>query len=361
MIKKIILLGSTGSIGRQSLEVIKTQSADFQVVALSVYSDIENLYRQVLEFRPQAVAISSENAAQRFQSLISDQKKYLEIEIFSGEQATQKLIENFNCELVINAISGMAGLPSSIKTLEKGINLALANKESIVAAGSQLKQIAKASGSSIIPIDSEHSGVFQCLVGRDLSDVEKVYLTCSGGPFRGKNYHEFANSTVKEALNHPTWSMGKKNSIDSATLVNKGLELIEAHYLFDLPPEKLEILIHPQSLVHALVQFSDGSILAQINSPDMKIPIAYALNWPKIKPNTFTRPSFSDMSLNFSKPDHENFPAIKLAYQAINLGDPYPRLYTESNERAVSKFLQGEIAFGDIIEEIKKIFPSNKP
>jgi len=313
--KTIIILGSTGSIGRQTLDVIRASKNKFKVVGLSANTNKSLLEKQAKEFG--AKWITTENPA---------------------ELASKK------CDIVVNAISGLAGLEPTLAALKVGNKIALANKESIVASGEKIMRLAMSG--QIVPVDSEHSSIYQCLVGRDINTVDKIILTCSGGPFLGKKKSELKNASASQALAHPTWSMGKKISVDSATLMNKGFEVIEAHHLFGIPYEKIEVLIHPQSIVHGMVVFKDGSIVAHASMPDMKIPIAYALGANV----SFSKLDLAGKNLNFLQPDHETFEGIKIALKYKNRG----KKLVEANDEAVHKFLAGEIEFLDIYKEIKK-------
>lgn len=327
--KKIVVMGSTGSVGVQTLEVIKSNPDDFYVSGLTAHSNKRLLNSQVKEFKPR----------------------------YGGTTVPKdviKMVTEQDVDIVMVACSGTDMLPAVMSAIEAGKTIAIANKEMIVEEGATIMNAVREHSTTIIPVDSEHSGIFQCLRGRKKQDIEKVILTCSGGPFRQKKAEDLKSVTVNEALNHPTWRMGKKISIDSATLMNKALEIIEAKYLFDLDPEQIEVLIHPQSIVHAMVQFKDGNIIAHLGYPDMKIPISYALYYPEVKENNLPRPDLTKAKLEFYKPDSENFPSIDFAYHALSRKCGCEKRLNKSNEVAVEKFMKGEIVFPDIFKIIRK-------
>lgn len=344
-VKKILILGSTGSIGQNTLEVVRRFPDRLRVVALAAGRNLSLLQEQIREFQPEAVAIKSEADARSLKKII----KKTGTVVYAGEKGLEQLVLHTKADLVVSAITGVTGLIPTLRALEKGIDVALANKESMVVAGPFLKKIAAKRKARIIPIDSEHSGIFQCLNGRSVKSVKKVYLTASGGPFLNIPIEELYNKSQAEALAHPRWKMGKKVSIDSATLMNKGLELIEARYLFNLQPEQLDVLIHPQSIVHALVEFRDGSCLAQLSQTDMKIPIQYALSYPERWDSPKSALNLSEVGcLQFSPVEHRRFPMLSLARKALEAGRSLPVAVNAANEVAVEAFLENNINFGQI-------------
>ena len=345
--KKVVILGSTGSIGRQALEIIRTDRSNFNVVGLGVGHNIEELKKQIEEFSPSVVSVFDKREAEKLKKEMGKRVK-----ILSGEEGNIALVEE-DVDIVVAAIVGTEGVYSVIRALEIGKRVALANKESLVVAGRFVKEAMERGGGEIIPVDSEHSAIFQILKGGEKKEVRRLILTASGGPFLNRKNLE--DVTVEEALKHPTWRMGKKITIDSATMFNKGLEIIEAHWLFDFPPEKIGVLIHPQSIVHSMVEFVDGSIMAQMGPADMKIPISSALYYPDRWDRPITGFSLVDRDLQFFNPDFKKFPALPLAYRALEEGDLSCFIYSQSNEVAVSGFLRGEIGFTDIpvvVEEV---------
>ncbi len=350
-LRKLVILGSTGSIGRSTLEVLDDHPGRFEVVGLAAKSDVERMLTQIERYRPNYVYMGDQGAA----DFLKGELLAKDIDVLSGDEGLIKMSSLPEVDLVVNALVGAAGLLASLTTVESGKYLALANKESLVVGGSLFEQAAERTGARILPIDSEHSAIWQCLAsGRD-SDIRRLILTASGGPFRTKKRSEFENVTKEEALNHPTWQMGPKVTIDSATLMNKGLELIEAVWLFSIPPEMVSIVVHPQSVVHSMVEYVDSSIVAQMSAPDMKLPIAYALFWPERVSADYGRLDLTEMqSLTFTKPDVEKFPAINLAYNAATLGGTAPAALNAANEVAVEAFLLGRIGFIDITDIIEK-------
>lgn len=352
--KKLVILGATGSIGTQALDLKRRAPQIFDIVGLSAYSNLELLKKQISEFQPRKVAIKDELQSELAEWLGKNALNL--VEILAGEAGLYELAGAAEADLVVNGLVGQIGVEPTLAALKNGKNVALANKEALVCAGEQIMLLARAKDVKIIPIDSEHSAIFQCLEGRDIKDVEKIVLTCSGGPFRGKKRSELAEVTVEEALKHPTWKMGPKITVDCATLVNKGLEVIEAMYLFDLKPEQIEVVIHPQSLVHGLVYFRDGTVLMQSAVNDMRIPIAYALNYPKSRPNDLARlelTSSGNTSWTFEKPDLATFQGLALAYEAARRGGDWPRRFNDANEEAVQLFLAGKIKFLEIYDRLR--------
>lgn len=356
--KNIVILGSTGSIGRSSLEVISVFPEKFRVVGLAVDRNIKVLYEQIKRFQPEIVAVTNERAFQELKSLTGQSKKPL---ILQGLEGICSVAQYQKADIVISAISGSAGLIPTLTAIRSRKIIALANKEALVAAGKIIMSEISKNKAILIPIDSEHSAIFQCLKGARKNSIKRIILTASGGPFIGKSVKELDKITFKDALKHPNWKMGKKITIDSATLMNKGLEVIEAHHLFNLPPEKIDVLIHPQSIVHSIVEFKDGSYLAQMSKPDMKGPIAYALSYPKRLKNVMKPIDWDEIvTLNFLKPDSKTFPSLSLAYQALKAGGTMPTVLNASNEVVVNAFLNEIIGFNDIPVIISKVMDSHK-
>lgn len=342
--KKVFILGSTGSIGVNCLNVINNLKDDFEVAGLTVNSNTELLLEQINKFNPRVVAVRDKNAAKKILGKLPDS-----CELFVGEDGLIKASLEAEYDIFMGAMVGFAGLTPTIEAVKRGKRIALANKETLVVAGELVTDLCRANNSEIIPVDSEHSAIYQCLIGENLNEVEKLILTASGGPFLNKEKSFFENATVDEALNHPNWKMGSKITIDSATMMNKGLEVIEAHWLFGLPVEKIEVVIHPQSIIHSLVQFVDGSIKAQLGLPDMKLPIQYALTFPERLQNDFKRTDLPAIgTLNFFEPDLDKFECLKLAFEVLNEGGTAPCILNAANEVAVSKFLNKEIRFSYI-------------
>ncbi len=348
--KKIAILGSTGSVGTQALEVISTFKDSFEVEVLTAYNNVQLLIEQAEIFQPNAVVIANED---KF-NILSEALKKTPVKVYAGADALEQIVQIESIDIVLAAMVGYSGLIPVINAIKAGKMIALANKETLVVAGEMITGLARERNVSIIPVDSEHSAIFQCLVGEP-DAVEKIYLTASGGPFRGKTRQSLQKVTKSEALQHPNWAMGAKITIDSATLMNKGLEAIEAHWLFNLHPDQIEVVIHPQSVLHSMVQFTDGSIKAQMGLPDMKLPILYALTYPDRIKSDFTRFSFTDYpELNFEAPDTDSFPNLFLAYQAMKAGGIMPCVMNASNEIAVEAFLNDRIGFYDISLVIEK-------
>lgn len=369
--RKVILLGSTGSIGTQTLEVVEQYKNKYEVLALSAGSNIELLYAQTITFKPEFVGIADEKAAEKFKNLFTgtDYKP----QIFSGKNAATIIAGLDSQAIVVNGITGAIGLRPTIVALENGSRLALANKESLVIGGALVKQSQKIPG-QIVPVDSEHSAIAQCLMGGKhnkgmcalqvdgTSEVDHIILTASGGPFRGYDRVQLEKVTAKDALKHPTWNMGNVVTINSSTLMNKGLELIEAHLLFDIAPEKIHPVVHPQSIIHSMVAFKDGSILAQASPPNMKLPIVLGLSWPERLENILPTVDFSlTQSWDFMPVDNEAFPALELAKQSINASNTHPCVMNASNEICVELFLNNKIGFLDIIDTVTKVLDSYSP
>ena len=348
--KHIAILGSTGSIGTQSLEVVDAHPERFVVEVLTANNNSKLLIEQAKKYKPNVVVITNESKYKEVNNALFD----LGIKVFSGENSLEEVVENENIDIVLTALVGYSGLKPTIRAIKSGKNIALANKETLVVAGDLITKLCKQYGVSIYPVDSEHSAIFQCLVGEHFNPIEKIYLTASGGPFRGKNREELLHVTKEQALKHPNWEMGSKITIDSASMMNKGLEVIEAKWLFDLKKEQIEIVVHPQSVVHSAVQFTDGSVIAQLGIPDMKLPIQYALGFPERLENNFKRFSFLDYpELTFEKANFDTFKNLSLAYSAMEKGGNIPCILNAANEVVVDAFLKDKISFlsmSDVIE-----------
>jgi 1-deoxy-D-xylulose-5-phosphate reductoisomerase len=343
--KRIAILGSTGSIGQNALEVISRSKNKWDVVGLAAGRNLELFKKQVAEFTPEIISLEREEDAAEF---LSEYPHYSS-KICHGQEGAEAVARYDENDIVLSAITGINGLRPTLEAVQAGKRVALANKESLVVAGPLILMAAKQTGSQIIPVDSEHSGVFQCLAKEDKGDVKKVILTASGGPFFHLSAEEMKNKSLDEALDHPRWKMGKKVTIDSATLMNKGLELIEARWLFGLEPDQLDMLIHPQSIVHSLVEMRDGSVLAQLSPTDMKIPIQYALTYPEREEALMPSLDLSQVrALEFYEIDHQKFPLVKLARMALDEGDSVAVALNTANEVAVEAFIEGEISFSDI-------------
>jgi len=345
--KKIAILGSTGSIGTQALEVIEEHSDKFEVEVLTANTNADLLIEQALKFKPNTVVIVDENQFEKVSETLWEH----DIKTFTGVNALAQVAEMQETDVVLTALVGYAGLLPTIKAIEAKKTIALANKETLVVAGELITKLAAKNGVHIYPVDSEHSAIFQCLVGELDNKIEKIYLTASGGPFRGKKKEELLDITKEQALKHPNWDMGAKITIDSATLMNKGLEVIEAKWLFNLNPEQIDVIVHPQSIVHSLVQFEDGSMKAQLGLPDMKHPIQYALSFPQRFSSKSPRFNFTDYpNLTFEQPDKETFLNLQLAYNALEKGGNLACILNAANEIAVAAFLDDKIKFLEIAE-----------
>jgi 1-deoxy-D-xylulose-5-phosphate reductoisomerase len=349
--KHIAILGSTGSIGTQALEVIAAHPEKFEVEVLTAQSNADLLIEQAKKFKPNAVVIGNENYYKQVKEALIP----LDIKVFAGESALASVVQMDTIDLVLTALVGYAGLKPTIKAIEAGKTIALANKETLVVAGELVTQLARSKGVNIYPVDSEHSAIFQCLVGEFDNPIEKIILTASGGPFRGKKKDDLKNITKEQALKHPNWVMGAKVTIDSASLMNKGLEVIEAKWLFGLRPEQIEVVVHPQSIIHSLVQFRDSSIKAQLGLPDMRLPIQYALGYPERLNSDFPRFNFASYpALTFEPPDTETFRNLALAFKAMERGGNMPCVLNAANEIAVAEFLKDRIGFlqmSDVVEQ----------
>lgn len=344
--KKITILGSTGSIGTQTLDVVRKNKDKFEVVAISANSSVDLLLEQILEFNPKYVAVYNEESANKLKNMIPNN---IYIEVLSSMEGLVRICELKEVDIVLTAVVGMIGLVPTMAAIKAKKTIALANKETLVTAGEIVMEEAKKNNVDILPVDSEHSAIFQCLNGERKKDVEKIILTASGGPFRGKNKEELINVTKNQALKHPNWDMGRKISIDSSTLMNKGLEVIEAKWLFDVDVEDIDIVVHPQSIVHSMVSFKDSSVMAQLGCPDMRLPIEYALTYPGRSETDFKRLDLAKIAtLTFEKPDMETFPCLQLAFKVLKLGGTYPTVLNAANEVLVNEFLDDKIGFYDI-------------
>lgn len=340
--KQIAILGSTGSIGTQTLDVVRQHPTEFGVYALTAHRSVELLIEQALEFNPAVVCIADESCYPRLREALSD----LPIRVMAGEQALEELVTMPAIDVVVAAMVGYAGLPPTIAAIKAKKTIALANKETLVVAGEIICRLAQRHKVSILPVDSEHSAIFQSLVGEDMASVEKLLLTASGGPFRTFSLEKMQHVTAAQALQHPNWEMGAKITIDSASMMNKGFEVIEARWLFDIPVEKIQVLVHPQSVVHSAVQFVDGSVKAQLGTPDMRMPIQYALTYPKRWQSDVPRLDlFANSRLTFEAPDMNRFPNLALAYEAINRGGNAPCVLNAANEVVNLAFRNGKCAF----------------
>jgi 1-deoxy-D-xylulose-5-phosphate reductoisomerase len=348
--KKIAILGSTGSIGKQALEVVSEQSSHFQVEVLTAGTNAELLIEQALQYQPNAVVIGDERKYEQ----VKDALWNAGIKVYAGRDALNQIVESTEVEMVLTALVGSAGLEPTVRAIQSGKQIALANKETLVVAGEIVTELARKHAVNIYPVDSEHSAIFQCLAGEWNNPIEKIYLTASGGPFRGRTLNDLSTVTLDQALKHPNWAMGTKITIDSATMMNKGLEVIEARWLFHLKPEQIDVIVHPQSIVHSLVQFRDGSMKAQMGLPDMKLPIQYAMAYPQRLANDFPRFDFMQYpQLTFEKPDLDTFRCLRLAYQAMEAGGNMPCVLNAANEMAVADFLEKKITFLQIAEQVE--------
>jgi len=348
--KNVYILGSTGSIGVNTLNVIRIFPDRFNVSALTVNSNTELLLEQINEFKPDLVVVKDKDAAEKVKHQMPANCKLL-----VGVDGLNNAAAGLEYDIFVGAMVGYAGLAPTIEAIKRGKRIALANKETLVVAGEVVNNYCKEYGAEIIPIDSEHSAIYQCLVGENIDEVEKLIITASGGPFLNKDKSFFEDATIDEALNHPNWKMGNKVTIDSATMMNKGLEVIEAHWLFGLSIEKIDVVIHPQSIIHSMVQFRDGSIKAQMGLPDMKLPIQYALTYPERLQNDFERTNIPAIeTLNFYAPNFEKFECLKLAFDVLEVGGTAPCVLNAANEIAVEKFLNNEIRFSRIPVLIEK-------
>ena len=355
--KKIGIMGSTGSIGTQTLEIVRNND-DLQVAALAAGSNIKKIEEQIREFSPALAVLYDEEAAKELQVRVAD----MGTKVLGGMEGLLEIAVLEDMEVLVTAIVGMIGIRPTIAAIEAGKIIALANKETLVTAGHIIIPLAREKKVSILPVDSEHSAIFQSMHGENKSRVSKILLTASGGPFRGRKKEELTDITVEDALKHPNWSMGRKITVDSSTLVNKGLEVIEAKWLFDVPPEKIQVVVHPQSIIHSMVEYVDGGIMAQLGMPDMKLPIQYALFYPDRRPMDGKRVDFFELSsITFEKPDMETFKGLAMAYKAAGIGGSMPTVYNAANERAVALFLERKIRFLEIYDLIQGAMENHRP
>lgn len=349
--KKISVLGSTGSIGTQTLDVVSKYPDSFQIVGLAAGSNVDLLTQQVKEYKPKKVSVATKELADRIRPDLP-----AGTELYYGQEGMIEVAAGTDADMVVTAVVGSMGLPSTLAAIEAGKTIGLANKETLVTAGHLVMALAKAKGVDIIPVDSEHSAIFQCLNGERREDVEFITLTASGGSFRDLSREQLKNVTVEDALKHPNWSMGAKITIDSATMVNKGLEVIEAHWLFGLPYDQIKVLLHPESIIHSFVQYRDSSIIAQLGNPDMRVPIQYALTYPERWPSPSQSLSLAEAGkLQFREMDFDRFPCLRLAYECGRIGGTATTVFNAANEVAVARFLRKEISFlqiEDIIEGV---------
>jgi 1-deoxy-D-xylulose-5-phosphate reductoisomerase len=356
-LRNIAILGSTGSIGCSALEVIANIPDRFRVTCLTANKNIALLQEQINHFRPKAVVLLDESQASILKSCVDG-----ETEVLVGEDGLQQIVQRKDVDIVLSALTGFAGLKPTLSAIEAGKDVALANKETLVVAGEIIMRKVREHGVQLLPVDSEHSAILQCLRGENIDEVDRLILTASGGPFLNLDKKHFSSITVAQALNHPTWKMGNKITIDSATLMNKGLEVIEAFWLFGLPPEKIEVVIHPQSIIHSMVEFADGSIKAQLGIPDMKLPIQYALMFPERPTTAYRRLDFGALrQMTFQKPDFEKFRCLALALRALETGGTMPAVLNAANEVAVQLFLDGRILFDAIPTMIEEAMAAHTP
>jgi 1-deoxy-D-xylulose-5-phosphate reductoisomerase len=351
--QKIVIIGSTGSLGKQSLDVIKDNPGDFQVHGLACFQNIHKLHEQIQEFLPKTVAVYDAAAGIQLAKKLQEMPRKIRPRIFIGEKGWQDIATEPNVDKILFLSNGVTAFPTLQCAIKRHKRIAIANKELLVAYGQKIMKEARKNKVTIIPVDSEHSAIFQCLQGEDPKNIEKIILTCSGGPFLGKNAEELKKVTFQDAINHPVWEMGTKISVDSATLINKGFEVIEAIHLFNLRPDQIEVVIHPEGVFHSFVQFKDGSIKAQLSKPDMRFAIHYALSYPKRTTTQLPRLSFSELNnLHFVSPDHVTFPGISLALEAFKKEKTLD--FIQANEAAVKRFAQGEISIMEIYKLIKE-------
>ena len=354
--RKIAILGSTGSIGTQTLDVVRNQG-DIQVTAMAAGSNITLLEKQIREFHPSLVAVWDEKKALELKANVAD----LPVKVVSGMDGLLEVATEKEAQIVVTAIVGMIGIRPTIAAMEAGKDIALANKETLVTAGHIIMPLAEKLGVKILPVDSEHSAIFQSLNGEHGNKIHKILLTASGGPFRGRTREQMASVQVEDALKHPNWSMGRKITIDSSTMVNKGLEVMEAHWLFDVDMDQVQVVVQPQSIIHSMVEYEDGAVIAQLGTPDMRLPIQYALYYPERRYLPGDRLDFWKLSqITFEKPDLENFHGLALAYEAGRRGGSLPTVFNAANEYAVAKFLNREISYLEITDMIQKAMENHK-
>ena len=349
--KRLTILGSTGSIGINTLNVVRSLDEKFSIKYLTANANSELLIEQAIEFRPETVVIVNKEKA----NIVKESLEKFEIDVMVGREGLIECAKDSDVDILLNGLVGSAGMEPTFQAVKSGVDVALSNKESLVMAGELINREQEVSGSTIFPVDSEHSAIWQCLTGESMNDVNRIILTGSGGPFRTKNVKSFSNITPREALNHPNWDMGDKITIDSATMMNKGLEIIETYWLFNMEPDAIDIVVHPQSIIHSMVEFKDKSLKAQLGVPDMKIPIQYALTYPKHIDSEWESLDLASIgSLTFEYPDLDKFPSIKLAYDALRTGGTTPAVLNVVNEYAVYKFLKNEIKFMDIPKMVEQ-------
>ena len=357
--KRLVILGSTGSIGTQSLDIAREYKDEFEITALAAGKNVKLMEQQIREFRPGYAVMWEETAAAELKAAVSD----IDIKILSGMEGLLEIASLSDYDILLTAVVGMIGIRPTIAGIKEGKTIALANKETLVCAGHIIIPLAKKNGVSILPVDSEHSAIFQSLNGENKDSIEKIWLTCSGGPFRGRKKDGLLNVTAADALKHPNWAMGKKITIDSSTMVNKGLEVMEAKWLFDVDYDQVKVLIHPQSIVHSMVEYVDGAVIAQLGVPDMRLPIQYALFYPdrkKADPKRQRADFYTLKQLDFDEPDEETFPALPLAYEVGRAGGILPTVYNAANEEAVAAFLAGKTGFLNISEMIAEAVAATK-
>lgn len=354
--KRIGILGSTGSIGTQTLDVVRN-NPELKVTALAAGTNVIDIEKQIREFKPKLAVMWSETAAKDLKDRVAD----LEVRVLSGMDGLMEIASSDEVDVLLTAVVGMIGIRPTIEAINCGKTIALANKETLVTAGHLIMPLAKAKNVSVLPVDSEHSAIFQSLNGEPKNRIEKILLTASGGPFRGYTKERLHSVQLEDALKHPNWAMGKKITIDSSTLVNKGLEVIEAKWLFDVSPKQIQVVVHPQSIIHSMVQYVDGAVMAQLGVPDMKLPIQYALFYPDRKPMNGGRVDFAKLGqMTFEEPDTKVFPGLKLAYDALLAGGSMPTVYNAANEKAVSLFLNRQIGYTQITELIEGAMSRHK-
>jgi 1-deoxy-D-xylulose-5-phosphate reductoisomerase len=357
MIKRISILGSTGSIGTQTLDVIAHDQESYQVEALSAGTNIRLLLEQMKQFHPKKVSVATKALADELKTYITDNTP-----IYYGETGLVEIAASTDADFVVSALVGSQGLKPTLAAIAAGKNIGLANKETLVTAGHIVTAMVKKHGVSLLPIDSEHSAIFQCLNGESRAQLAKIVITASGGSFRDRTREQLIGVTVDEALKHPNWAMGAKITIDSATMVNKGLEVIEAHWLFQLPYEQIEVILHPQSIIHSMVEFVDHSVMAQLGNPDMRVPIQYALTYPERQPTPTLPLKLTEIgTLHFREMDYVRYPCLRMAFEAGKQGGTVPTVYNAANEVAVSRFLAGEITFLQIEEIIERLMQLHSP
>ncbi|NMW20557.1 MAG: 1-deoxy-D-xylulose-5-phosphate reductoisomerase [Chlorobiaceae bacterium] len=355
--RSLSILGSTGSIGLSTLDVVRQHPDKFSIAGLAAGQDVTRLSEQIQEFRPEAVSVKDEESAKKLQGLLGEHKP----EIFFGVEGASTIASADGVDMVISAIVGAAGLVPTVRAIKAGKHIALANKEVLVVAGQLVSDLVKRHNIQLLPVDSEHSAIFQSLEGHRTEDVERIILTASGGPFRNTPAEDLKNVGLEQALKHPQWTMGAKITIDSATMMNKGLEVIEARWLFNMPGEKIGVVVHPQSIIHSMVEYIDGCVIAQLGSPDMRAPIAYALSYPERCESGIPKLDLAKIgTLTFEEPDMVRFPALRLAFEALKAGRTYPAVLNAANEIAVAAFLNKKIGFADIAATVDKTMQAHE-